>query len=305
MPELTFRSDVELAGEIWWPERDPVIAGVVMIGGSGPTDRHNDVYFPPIRAALLTAGIAVLGYDKRGVGGSSGDWTIAGPEVLAADAVAAAAALREQPGIDPARVGLLGHSQGAWTALDVAAAEPATAFVVTSSGCGVTPGEQEVYSVERSVGASDLPADVGAAIVGFAREIVVMASARRPYADVQALTERVDDEPWYDAAVEQHVLILEPEVWSLVVQWVDHDPRAALRALRCPVLAVYGEDDVLVPAARSAAIFREEVAPGLLTVEMYAAAGHRMQIDGEFAPGYPEVVGEWIAATVMTRADGL
>jgi uncharacterized protein len=51
--------------------RDP--AGVVMVGGSGPSDRDNGTCFPPIRRHLTGAGIAVLSYDKRGVGGSSGE----------------------------------------------------------------------------------------------------------------------------------------------------------------------------------------------------------------------------------------
>src|SRR5207253_9898881 len=68
---------VRLAGTLWRPAAPPV-AGVLMHPGSGPSDRDNDVLFPPIREHLLRAGIAVCSFDKRGAGGASGGWRDAG-----------------------------------------------------------------------------------------------------------------------------------------------------------------------------------------------------------------------------------
>jgi len=68
--------DVVLAGWLASPVRDKALAGVVLVGGSGSSDRDNGTYFPPIREHLVDAGIAVLSYDKRGVGSSSGDWPV-------------------------------------------------------------------------------------------------------------------------------------------------------------------------------------------------------------------------------------
>ncbi len=70
-----------------------------MVGGSGPADRDNDTFFPPIRRRLAAAGIAVLSYDQRGVGSSSGDWRDASLDDLAADAAAARAFLQTQLGV--------------------------------------------------------------------------------------------------------------------------------------------------------------------------------------------------------------
>jgi hypothetical protein len=58
--------DARLAGEVWHPESD-LQAGVVMIGGSGPTERSNDGYFVAYRDQFTGHGIAVLWYDKRGL----------------------------------------------------------------------------------------------------------------------------------------------------------------------------------------------------------------------------------------------
>ena len=93
--EVTFSSgNVVLAGSLALPGGEAAAAGVVMVGGSGPSDRDNDTYFPPIRRHLTGAGIAVLSYDKRGVGGSSGDWRDATMDDLAADAATALDFLR-------------------------------------------------------------------------------------------------------------------------------------------------------------------------------------------------------------------
>ncbi|HEY6499458.1 MAG TPA: hypothetical protein VIZ20_08530, partial [Streptosporangiaceae bacterium] len=73
--DVTFSSGgVMLAGSIAMPRAGTPSAGVVMVGGSGPSDRNNGTYFPPIRQHFVEAGLTVLCYDKRGVGESSGDW---------------------------------------------------------------------------------------------------------------------------------------------------------------------------------------------------------------------------------------
>src|SRR5437899_7010217 len=105
-------ADATLAATLWLPATPGPHPGVVMVGGSGPTDRHNDVFFPPIREHLLASGVAVLSYDKRGVGGSTGSWLTSGYDALADDTVAAVRTLRSQP--DISSVGLFGHSEGAW-----------------------------------------------------------------------------------------------------------------------------------------------------------------------------------------------
>ena len=161
--DLAARSgDVVLAGTLWLPAEVP-IATVLMHPGSGPSDRDNDVYFPPIREHLLGEGIAVSSFDKRGVGGSTGRWQEAGIEAQADDALAAVAAIRAEAGID-VPIGLFGHSQGGWVVIEAARRGSDVAFVVANSGPGVSPGEQERYAarmvLERD-GASPAEIDAG------------------------------------------------------------------------------------------------------------------------------------------------
>ena len=84
-------------------------------------------------------------FDKRGVGRSTGRWQEAGIEAQADDALAAVAAIRSEAGVD-VPIGLFGHSQGGWVVVEAASRRAGAAFVVSNSGPGVSPGEQERYA---------------------------------------------------------------------------------------------------------------------------------------------------------------
>ena len=118
---------------------------VLLLTGSGPQDRDEATPalpgwrpFRQLADTLGRNGIAVLRLDDRGVGGS--DAGPAGPTTadFAGDARAAVAWLRARPEIDPARVALLGHSEGAAVAAMVAAGDPAVRAVVLVAGASRT-----------------------------------------------------------------------------------------------------------------------------------------------------------------------
>ena len=118
-----------LPGTLALPKAAPPAAGfaaVVLVHGSGPQDRDESIGpnkpFLDIARGLAAQGIAVLRYDKRSKARpqdyADGDITI--DSETTDDAVAAVDALRNTPGIDPARVFVLGHSQGAMMAPRIA-----------------------------------------------------------------------------------------------------------------------------------------------------------------------------------------
>src|SRR5687768_1020528 len=103
-------------------------------------------------------GVASVIYDKRGLGSSTGDWLRASFEDLAADALALVHFLKNTPGIDPRRIGLFGASQSGWIVALAASQSKDVAFIISQSGPGVTPEEQELYRSEawlRADGFSD------------------------------------------------------------------------------------------------------------------------------------------------------
>jgi uncharacterized protein len=147
--EVRFRSGRNvLAGTLTLPPGAGPHPAAVWVHGAGPNTRN---YFPDLPALVAGAGLAVLTYDKRGVGQSSGTFPGDRADVyaigeLARDAEAAARFLAAQPGIDRARVGLVGHSQGGWIAPLAATREPAVRFVVAFAGPSLSQGETDHWA---------------------------------------------------------------------------------------------------------------------------------------------------------------
>ena len=136
-----------LSGTLLIPPGAGKHAGAVFVHGSGPTER---AYLPELSAMLVRRGVAVLVYDKRGIGQSDGRYPGESPtedtiDTLSRDAQAAARFLAVQPEIDPKRVGLTGHSQAGWIAPLAAAREPAIRFLLVFSGPAVTADENDLF----------------------------------------------------------------------------------------------------------------------------------------------------------------
>ena len=157
---VRFRSDgAMLAGTLFVPPGNGRRAAVAFVTGSGPTTRD---YLPELHALLLHNGVAVLAYDKRGIGQSGGAYPGESPtattiDVLARDAAAAVRFLAGQPEIDPARVGLAGHSQAGWIMPLAASREPEVRFLVVFSGPAVTADENDIYQHLTGQGESPQP----------------------------------------------------------------------------------------------------------------------------------------------------
>src|SRR5690606_24771418 len=113
---------------------------VVLISGSGAQNRDEEVFghrpFLVLADHLTRHGIAVLRYDDRGTGRSTGNFAIATSRDFAADAAAAVAYLTSRPEIDRDRIGLIGHSEGALVAPMVATRSSDVAFIVLLAGTG-------------------------------------------------------------------------------------------------------------------------------------------------------------------------
>jgi len=297
-----------LAGSLWLPD-GAVRALVLMHPGSGPSDRDNDVFFPPIRAALLAAGAAVASYDKRGVGESAGSWLTAGVPDQADDAVAGLAVARRAlaevlDGAAPVPAVLFGHSQGGWVVLE-AARRAAVAGVVTSSGPAVTPGAQERFSTAttlRRAGWPDVEADPALAVFD---GLMALAERGAGYDEARAWSDEPGRREVLDRLGDLGAFVPPSrEIWDLAVLLVGHDPADALRGLHVPLLAVFGGDDGIVPVRRSVAVLHETVRPDLLDVAVLPGGDHRLEgPDDAFVPGYPDAVVEFVRRVVVGSRD--
>jgi hypothetical protein len=286
---------VVLAGTLWLPGGQAA-ATVLMHPGSGPSDRDNDVFFPPIREHLLAQGIAVCSFDKRGVGGSTGRWTDAGIVEQADDALACLRHLRGDERVQTP-IGLFGHSQGGWVVVEAASRDPDVAFVIASSGPGVTPGEQERYATRTHVvrgGATGREAEEAVRVFD---ELLRMLREGTPLEDVRRRLDPVGLALW------ERLGPPEEADWDLMRRLVDYDPRPALEQIRVPVLALFGESDHIVPVEESLLVYEEAVQRDLLTLAVFPGGDHRIQVGDppRLAEGYLDTVTSFVAAAARLR----
>ena len=116
------------------------VPAIVTISGSGPQDRDESIGLPGYRPfrqyadSLARRGIATLRMDDRGTGASKGTFRGSTSADFAEDIRAGLAYLRTRAEIDTARLGVLGHSEGALIAPMVAEKEPALRAIVLLAG---------------------------------------------------------------------------------------------------------------------------------------------------------------------------
>jgi uncharacterized protein len=269
------RDGFTLAGNLLLPPEGATSA-VVMLGGSGDADRLNGGYFLPIRSHLVEHGVAVLSCDKRGVGASGGDWRAASMSDLGDDALAILGHLRATvgPGMS---IGLYGHSEGSWVALIAAARAPhAVDWIVTTSCPGMSPGLQDRHALAEAF--ADSP-DRERILAAYDRLLAAndAASGLRVLSNTPALRSAVGD--------------LSEAEWKFIKRKKNYEPLTDVRSLHCPWLSLYGAADRLVPVAESVAAFRDYA-----TIHVFPAADHRIQVDGDLAPGLLELITTWLGS---------
>ena len=295
-------NEVGLAGSLHLPAGGGPHPGVLMLQGSGPSDRDSGGYFVPIREAFLARGIAVFSFDKPGCGASTGDWRDHGLADRADQAIAALEVLRAHSAVDADRVGIWGQSQGGWLVQLIASRPVALAFAIANSGPSIDLPAQNLYGCEHSMRADGQPEAAIDAALAFIRRIHDAAERDDDYETVAAeIVRPVENESWYDA----YLTIDGPEDWYLLRRFVGegYEPRAALGAVSCPFLAIYGALDVLLPAWRGAedsGRALHEAPTGDATVVVVPDGDHRIQdpASGEFVTGYLDLLADWAAARV-------
>ncbi len=248
---------VKLAGTLTLPNGKGPFPAVMLLTGSGAQDRNEAVFghrpFLVLADHLTRQGIAVLRTDDRGVGGSTGKPALSTYEDLAGDVLACIELLKARKEIDPKKIGLAGHSEGAAISMVAAGRSPEIAFLILLAGPGVS-GEQLMYeqskTISRLPGGSERTAALnrklqetifGALKRGAAEE--ELREALKGFASAMSDEDRAAAPKLIAAGEKQIPAMLTPAFRALLT----FDPAPALAKVKCPVLALFGERDSQVP----------------------------------------------------------
>lgn len=326
---VTFNNGaITLAGTLTLPEGEGPHPAIVLISGSGPQDRDASLgpnAFAPFAVLadhLTRAGIAVLRYDSRGYGRSSGDNSAGTTADFAADAAAALAYAQSRPELDATQVGVLGHAEGASVAAHLAAAGADVAFYVLMAGPAVNGADLLAVQNRRIYAAENLPEEEAAAQVAFVEAMFPLVIAgdtnalttlldARVREQIEALPEAQksqigDIESFVRQSVASQAADFGRAWWPYFLQY---NPAEAWAQTDVPVLGVFGELDVQVDAEQNAAALREALESGGHTdfeIVTLADANHLFQragtgavseyslLQAQFHPEFLSTVTEWV-----------
>ena len=321
--EVHFESgEITLRGLLVLPEEGVgPIPTQVAVHGSG---RDQAVYGYRLPYLAAAHGMAGFVFDKRGTGESEGNYTQNFPD-LAEDVKAAVEFLATQPEVDPARIGLVGYSQGGWIAPLAAAQGAPVNTIVVNYGVARPVFDEDrwgyVWSLrnagfgEREIAEVDSLNGIMAQIIDERRKDV--------YPQLKAAVEEAREKPWFDAvkASDSSVGILAGSprpLWAW--EWFDklvgfeviygsidrlYDPEATIRDLEVPSLWLFAGDDSSAPTPWSVEVLerlRAEGAP--IEYEVFPGIEHGMIVVGEspggdreylgYRPGYPLRYMRWL-----------
>lgn len=321
--DVTFRNEdagITLAGTVTRPEGAGPFPSVVLVSGSGPQDRNEEVFnhrpFLVLADHLSRNGVAVLRYDDRGVGGSGGDGSFdaASSADLAGDAAAAFDFLLQQDYSDDSCSGMLGHSEGGVITGSLAAARSDIGFVIFLASPAV-PGDEllvmQSAAMQRAMGMNEsiveMSKKANREIYSIVKTTADDKAAARKIRTVLKGLGMGDDQ-------------IEEQIKVLISRWYRHflsyDPREDFREISCPVLALYGSKDVQVPAQENAAEMREALESGPVdryTVKTLDGLNHMFQhaesgtvqeygtLEETFAPEALTEVSSWISNQCSAR----
>ena len=319
--------DITLAGDLTFPDAAGPHPAVVLISGSGGQDRDSNFYgfkvFAELTDHIVGQGIAVLRFDDRGIGGSTGDWLQATLEDRASDVQAAVALLLAREDIDSERIGLIGHSEGGLVALIAANQTNEISFVALLAAPAI-PGvdvlREQLRILQRINGGSPEKIEgqkahqelvLRAAISGDGWEDVEASIRARVLEDLDdwspEMRESVTDQDLYAESMVAVELAWLRSPWFR--SFVKYDPRPAIAALDVPVLAVFAKVDIQVPADINSAAFTDSIAESTApshTIEtvqadhgfrdpLNALAAHYSQETPVFLPEFVEFLLDWLA----------
>ena len=321
--EVTFKNSkakITLSGTLTTPKKKGPFPVVVLITGSGPQDRDESLMehkpFLVLADHLTNAGIAVLRYDDRGVGKSTGQYAVATSEDLSYDVEAAIDFLKTRPEIDAKRIGLAGHSEGGLIAPMIAARRSDVAFIVMLAGPGV-PGDQIILNQTEKIGRAGGSSESDLDLTRRFQKVMFSAIRSANGKDVKKtiaikideFVKTLSDEKQKKDIVKNSKAAVERLTNPWFHFFLTYDPRPALQKVKCPVLVLNGKKDLQVDPELNIPAIRKALKEGgntnfeihelprlnhLFQTSKTGSPSEYRRIEETFSPKALNIISKWI-----------
>ncbi|HEX6560143.1 MAG TPA: alpha/beta fold hydrolase [Longimicrobiales bacterium] len=309
VPVVFTNQAVRLNGLLLLPRGAGPFPAIVLVHGSGPWVIDDNLAWQAHARAFQKRGFAVLVYDKRGAGASTGRLGDGDYQDLARDVVAGVELLRGRRDIEKRAVGLLGYSEGGWVSLIAAhilqqRGQP-PAFLVFSSAPAVSPATQTLYANTMELQARDV---ADSTIAASSRTLISLWDYyRRAAADSSLATAAARQQLRAELAAVAHLGSSEiprdlapydRDRYAAAARRLFFEPVPLLETLSCPLLAAFGAADDVVDAAQSAAILRSLAKQRRdISVRVFPGVGHsliqKQRLIPAYAAGYLDTIAGW------------
>ena len=316
--QVQFANDsasINLAGTLTLPNKTGKFPAVILITGSGPQDRNEEILghkpFLVIADHLTRNGIAVLRYDDRGVGSSTGNFSGATTYDFAADARAAVSYLKSRPEIDTDKIGLIGHSEGGMIAPIIAADDKSIDFIVLLAGPGIPIDQMMLLQkkgIEQKMGIPLAQVEQGQKIN---TAIFTLVKTSQPEELLEKIKAYLKAQGITDATTVNQYVNTFSDPW--LQSFLKYDPQSVLNKVTCPVLALNGSKDLQVPATENLVAIKNALAHGenkQVTIKELPGLNHLFQhtetglvseygeIEETFSPQALTLITDWVLGQV-------
>ncbi len=314
------KAGIRLSGTLSLPEKEGTFPVVVLISGSGPQNRDEELLghkpFLVLADHLTRNGIGVLRFDDRGVGSSGGSFEKATTADFATDVEHAVAYLKTRSEVDKKRIGLIGHSEGGIIAPLVASRTKDVKFIVMLAGTGI-PGDQllllQQYLIGKAGGAGEEKLRKNEAIN---REVFALVGRSNNLDELdssltQLLARRLKDFPEEKPEGMSGQDFIRAQVKGVANTWMYHflryDPAPALTRVTCPVLALNGMKDLQVPARENLDAIRralDKAGNRQFSIREYPGLNHLFQECVTCSPDEYATIEQTMAPVVLNDISG-
>ncbi len=316
---------VQLAGTLTIPRGKGPHPAVVLVSGSGPQNRDEEIAghkpFLVLADFLTRNGIATLRYDDRGFAGSTGDFAASTSVDFKEDARFAFDFLRSQKRINKKKCGVIGHSEGGMIAQMLAADSKDVAFIVLLAAPGVAIPElmlKQAQLIGEAQGASPMELQItnetNQAVFDILQKEKDLEKARTAVAnEMGKMAEKLSgDNPQRKQMLEQQLMASTESVltpWFLF--FINYKPADYLSKIKCPVLALNGEKDTQVEARSNIDAIKTIISKNgnkkvtshilpdlnhLFQTAETGAPGEYAKIEETFAPSAMQLIVDWLKA---------